>query len=170
MMSLLRAWAPAFLLCAGLAAPAPAQESPVIGTFRDWRAYVHEGGDRKTCYIASMPKTAEGSYTRRGDVWALVTRRSPGLKDVVSIVAGYNYREGSPVQVAIGERRFDLFTKGDTAWNKTEAGDKEVVEAMKAGVAMVVRGRSWRGTETTDTYSLLGFTAAFEAIRLACER
>jgi hypothetical protein len=33
---------------------------------------------------------------------------------------------------------------------------------------MVVRGQSNRGTKTTDTYSLVGFSAAYQAINQAC--
>jgi hypothetical protein len=33
---------------------------------------------------------------------------------------------------------------------------------------MIVKGTSSRGTLTTDTYSLSGFTAAFNAISKAC--
>ena len=61
-----------------------------------------------------------------------------------------------------------LFTQGDTAWTMGEADDAALVAAMKAGVDMVVRGKSERGTDTKDTYSLLGFTAAYDAIGQAC--
>ena len=40
---------------------------------------------------------------------------------------------------------------------------------MRAGANMIVRGKSWRGTNTKDTYSLLGFTAALRAINKACK-
>jgi hypothetical protein len=39
---------------------------------------------------------------------------------------------------------------------------------MIRGLEMVVRGTSSRGTATKDTYSLRGFTAAYEAARDAC--
>ena len=35
---------------------------------------------------------------------------------------------------------------------------------------MVVKGTSSRGTVTTDTYSLRGFTAAYDAISGACPK
>lgn len=46
--------------------------------------------------------------------------------------------------------------------------DRKLVKAMKAGSKMVVVGYSSRGTKTTDTYSLSGFTAAYNAISKAC--
>jgi hypothetical protein len=39
---------------------------------------------------------------------------------------------------------------------------------MRAGRTMIVKGVSSKDTETTDTYSLLGFTAAHNAINDAC--
>ena len=40
---------------------------------------------------------------------------------------------------------------------------------MKGGLAMIVAGISSRGTLTTDTYSLNGFPAAYDAIPRARE-
>lgn len=168
MTSAIRALGLALLLAIGLAATASAQEPQVIGTFRDWKAYVYQSGNQKVCYMASAPKKAEGNYTSRGKIWMLVTRRSPGPKDVVSIITGYNYQADSKTRVAIGSREFVLFTQGDTAWTFSADDDAAMVAAMKAGVDMVVRGTSERGTETKDTYSLLGFTAAYDAVRQAC--
>ena len=39
---------------------------------------------------------------------------------------------------------------------------------MRQGKKMVVVGASWRGTETTDTYSLFGFTRAYKKLLDAC--
>ena len=49
------------------------------------------------------------------------------------------------------------------------AADRAIVAAMKAGRQMIVRGTSTRGTLTTDTYSLSGFSAALAAIDKACK-
>lgn len=168
MTFVLRSLGLAVLLALGLSAAASAQEPQVVGTFRDWTAYVYQAGSQKVCYMASQPKKAEGNYSSRGKIWMLITRRSPGPKDVVSVVTGYTYQAESAVSVRIGSRDFALFTQGDTAWTYGEGDDAAMVAAMKAGVDMVVRGTSERGTTTSDTYSLLGFTAAYDAIRQAC--
>ena len=78
MTSAIRAIGLALLLAIGLATAASAQEPQVIGTFRDWKAYVYQSGSQKVCYMASAPKKAEGNYSARGKIWMLVTRRSPG--------------------------------------------------------------------------------------------
>ncbi len=43
-----------------------------------------------------------------------------------------------------------------------------MVDAMKKGSGMMVHGISARDTETIDTYSLQGFTKAYNAIGEAC--
>jgi hypothetical protein len=150
-------------------APASAQTPSPLGSEGDWIAYTYKDGEGDVCYIASQPKEAKGDYTERGDVWTLVTHRSPGESvAVVSIIAGYNYKEGSSVKVTIGEQSFSMFTQGDTAWANTAEDDSALVAAMRRGRDMVVNGTSWRGTETTDTYSLTGFTKSYETVRKAC--
>jgi hypothetical protein len=43
-----------------------------------------------------------------------------------------------------------------------------MVGAMKAGASLIIEGRSQRGTYTRDTFSLIGVTAAINAIDEAC--
>lgn len=151
------------------ATPAPAEEIKVIGVFQDWTAYRTTQAGKKLCYMASEPKKDEGKYKKRGRIYAMVSHR-PATKatNVVSIHAGYKFKEGSTVEVAIGGDTVALFSHGDTAWASNGDDDRKLVKAMKAGSKMIVRGVSWRGTKTKDTYSLLGFTAAYKGIGKAC--
>jgi hypothetical protein len=61
-----------------------------------------------------------------------------------------------------------LFTRGEHAWTKSEDADQALIGAMKQGSDMTVRGTSTRETYSLDTYSLLGFTAAYDAMVDAC--
>ena len=158
------------------AAPGAWGQGKSIGTFGDWNAFRDTEDGRPLCYIGSTPKSARGDYTSRGEVYVLVTLR-PAEKPhgVVSIEAGYPYSDDGTVEVDIdGEARFDLFTrnredgKGD-AWANTDEDDEALIVAMKAGRQMVVKGTSKRGTLTTDTYSLSGFTRAHRAMEDACK-
>ena len=147
-----------------------AQDVTVIGTHGAWTDYSYQEDSGIVCYMASEPTKAEGNYTRRGDIFALVTHRpSENSIDVVSIVAGYPYQENSDVSVRIGSNSFELFTHGERAWTRDESSDKNMVQSMVRGNSMVVKGTSGRGTLTTDTYSLRGFTAAHKDISEACK-
>ena len=157
------------LLAAALAAPLPAAgQDSSLGRFRDWFAATFVEDGVQVCYIVSQPQRSEGNYTRRGSTYVQVTRRGGGA-DVVSVEAGYPHREGGEVELTVddGEPR-SLFTRGETAWTYSEADDRALVAAMAAGSQMAVKGTSARGTDTVDTYSLLGFTAARRAMAEAC--
>ena len=163
----LLAIAGAWLLAA--ASPVAAQAIERIGDFRDWSAFRFAEDGKPACYMASQPKKAEGNYTSRGDIYGLVTHRpSEERRDEVSFIAGYSYMKDSFVEVSIGSSSWQLFTQDDGAWAVNETEDKGLVQAMVKGSSMVVRGTSSRGTLTTDTYSLKGFTKAYEAIGKAC--
>ena len=160
----------AFSALALLAAapPAAAQEPQLLGRFGDWAAFTFTEDGKKVCYMASRPTRDEGDYSRRGDIYALVTHRPEEQStDVVSFIAGYTYQPNSEVSVAIGGEAFRLFTHNDTAWARDEL-DTRLVQAIRRGASMVVKGTSSRGTLTTDTYSLSGSNAAYEAISQAC--
>ena len=148
---------------------AAAQTPEFLGTFRDWNVYAFSENGQRICYMASEPKKQEGNYTRRGNPAVLITRRpAPQPVDEVSVQPGYSYLDQSEVEVRVGERRFNLFTRGEHAWTKSEDADQALINAMKRGTDMTVRGTSFKNTYSLDTYSLLGFTAAYEAMLEAC--
>jgi invasion protein IalB len=150
------------------AAPVQAQNPNPIGSFGDWQALTFEEDGKSGCYVIAEPTRKEGNYTSRGQVYALVTHRPTDNKlDVFTVIAGYTYNEGSEVTLEIGNEKFSLFTQEGMAW-AADDDDMRIVDAMKKGTGMIVRGVSSRGTETTDTYSLNGFTRAHNAIGQAC--
>ncbi|HEX6142338.1 MAG TPA: invasion associated locus B family protein [Geminicoccaceae bacterium] len=157
-------------LCLLLPSAAVAQTPEYLGTHRDWNVYRFVDGDQVICYMASEPKKQEGNYQRRGNPAVLVTRRpSPRVVDEVSVQPGYSYQSGSEVEVEVdGGRKFLMFTRGEHAWTKSEDADKQLISAMRRGTDMTVRGTSVKNTFSLDTYSLLGFTAAYEAMVDAC--
>jgi hypothetical protein len=154
---------------AALLTPTAARAAPeLIGLFGDWEAYTATEAGNKICYMGSEPKKMEGKYSARGRVVMLVTHRPKDKeKGIVSITTGYTYKSGSDVTVEIGGKTFKLFTAGEHAFAE-EGKDKSLVQSMIRGADMVVKGTSSRGTLTTDTYSLSGFTAAWKAIGKAC--
>jgi len=150
---------------------AQASEPTKIGDYGDWSAYSFLENGKKVCYMVSSPKTDEGDYTRRGDIYTLITHRpSEGTRNVFSYIAGYPYKSESDVTVTIDARKFQLFTYEETAWAPDSSTDNALVNAIRKGSKMVVKGQSKRGTLTTDTYSLKGSSAAHDAIGSACPR
>ncbi len=157
------------LVSALAAQPSRAQGIERLGDYGDWSSFQFSEDGNLACYMSSEPKKAVGKYNKRGDVFAIVTHR-PAEKRFgeVSIVAGYSYQKDSWAEVKIGKQTFQLFTQDDGAWAPDAETDKKLVRAMRKGRTMVVTGTSTRGTLTTDTYSLSGFTKASRAIAKAC--
>lgn len=146
-----------------------AGEPRLMGTYGDWLAYSFVEDGNKVCYMASKPKKDEGNYSRRDDIFALITHRpSEDTKDVFSYIAGYTYKSGSDVTIDVAGKKFTLFTQGGTAWTPDADTDARLSKAIRAGSNMVVRGTSSRGTATKDTFSLKGSTAAHKKITAEC--
>lgn len=140
-----------------------------LGTFKDWQAYTWLEGGKKVCYMLSRPNKSLPQNVKRGDIYLMVTYRPKSRsKEEVSHVTGYTYKNKSTVDIVVGKRKFKLATDGDVAWVPEGDSDAKLISAMRRGSKLIVKGRSSRGTLTTDSYSLQGFTAAHKQIRKSC--
>jgi len=152
------------------AAAKPGQpKATVIGTYGDWQALTYKHAASETCYVASFPKKSEGHQPKFGDANILVTHW-PAQKSigVVSVSGGFDYKKDSSVEFLVGDDKFSLFTQGPHAWAQ-DGEDAKIVKAMKAGKEAVASAVAAAGTKTKDTYSLDGFTKAYEEASKACK-
>ncbi|MEM9009588.1 MAG: invasion associated locus B family protein [Pseudomonadota bacterium] len=144
---------------------------------RDWSVFVAE--DPKECWIVSAPTDSSAERggrsvsVNRGEIMLMVgIRPDSDVANEVAFTGGYPFRPDSTVNLAIGTNRFELFTEnnGDEgwAWPASPEEDTRIVTAMRRGVTATLTGLSNRGTTTTDTVSLLGFTAALERAQELC--
>ena len=146
-------------------------ESKELAKFNDWSAFAEGEGKNLACMAVSKPKKAQGNYSRRGDIFAIVTHL-PGQNkwNEFSIVAGYNFQPNSNPDVTIGDMKFQLFTSGSRAWSFSPSEDEKIVKYLKNSMKMKVVGTSSRGTITNDIYSLVGFSKAYQKINEACKK
>lgn len=149
---------------------AQAADPQLLSEHDDWAAYTYRNDkEGKVCYIVSQPKNTLPKNVRRDPIYFLITNRpSKNVRNEVSVITGYPYKKGSTTTATIGSSKYSLFTSGDGAWVESNSGEKSMIAAMRRGANMIVKGTSWRGTLTTDTYSLKGVTAAITAINEAC--
>ncbi|WBU52956.1 invasion associated locus B family protein [Paracoccus sp. SCSIO 75233] len=171
--NILRGAAAILAVTAGLAGAAQSQESTnVVTTEGDWTVFA--GSDPRECWAVSPPKstvnTKDGQRVevQRGDIRLYVAYR-PGAAGEVSFTGGYPFRPGSTVDVNVGGQEFDLFTEGENAWTGSSAEDARLIAALRAGAEAVITGMSSRGTQTVDTFSLSGITAATNAAKAECQ-
>jgi|SRR5580658_247602 hypothetical protein len=158
----------------GLLAIASARaETPapkLLGEYRDWAAYSMAGARGDICYAVSKPKKLEPAKMKRAEAHLLVTHR-PAEKqnNVVSVELGYNTAKDSTASVLVGKDRFDFFTEKQTAWARDSDTDKAVVTAMARASDLMAKAKPAAGGETTDAYSLAGFSDALAQIDKACK-
>lgn len=157
-----------------MATAATAQESTNrVAAETDWSVFVETSP--RECWAVSAPKetvnTRDGRVVsvRRGDILLFLTYRpDAGAMGEISFTGGYPFADGSTVQVEIGSDTFQLFTDGDWAWAASPEEDASILAAMRRGAEAVLTARSSRGTQTRDTFSLFGFTAASEEAQRRC--
>ncbi|MCQ4161825.1 invasion associated locus B family protein [Roseomonas sp. GC11] len=150
-----------------MSGPALAQQQQrpqALGTFQDWTAATHMEGGRKVCYAFTRATKAEGAGSRQ-NVILTVTHRPQG-RDQVALRAGYTYARNADVTVTVGGSELDFYTAQDNAFAR-EGG--KAVAAFRNGSQAVAKGQGPQGRGTaTDTFSLSGFSAAYEAISKEC--
>lgn len=147
--------------------PGPAK---ALGTVGAWTAYLAENKAGKVCYLVGRPEKSEPGGVKRKAPMAMITHRTEDkVSNVVSFAEGYPLNEENDVIVEVGPEKFQLFAKDDTAWARTAELDKTIVAALTKEKRAVVKAAPKKGHETTDVYSLAGFSKALELIDKACD-
>jgi invasion protein IalB len=161
------------LLAAALLAPLPAtaqqpQPQPrLIGEFNDWTAAALGSGAQQVCYAFTRPQGAsQNAPPNRGLVMLTVTHRPEG-RDQIALRAGYAYPRNATVEVSVGTTNFEFYTAGNDAFAREAA---PVIAAFRRGSTATASGPAPQGRtgRVADTFSLRGFTAAYEAISREC--
>ncbi len=154
-------------------AMAPAHAATSIGTFKQWGAYTSSDANGKMCFVASQPQSSKYQpdvKVSRDPVFFMVTTiPSKNIRNEASTIIGYPFGDNVKVTVQVeGGGTFTMFTEKDSAWIENPAQESDLIAAMQKGTRMTVIGKSRRGTQTTDTYSLSGITAALDAVAKEC--
>ena len=154
----------------GLAFAQAAADATQLATFKTWTAWKGTDATGPVCYISSQPQGSEPANVKRSPIhFLIIHRKGMGTKNEVQTLIGYPFNTtSSGASATIDGKTFPMVTDGEGAWLADTSGEAAFVEAMKAGSTLTVKGTSQRGTNTTDTYSLGGVTAAMQEIDKAC--
>ena len=152
-----------------------AQESTnLVATKTDWSVFTE--GTHKECWGVSKPKETVNSRNgqpvsaRRGDILLFVTfRPGAGANGEISFTGGYPFAPKSTVTVEIDGATYEMFSDGEWAWPASPEADTALLTAMKKGSTAILTAASARGTQTKDTFSLRGFTAAMQEAETRCK-
>lgn len=161
------------LACAASTASAQQNVSEnQVGAKTDWSVF--EDTDPRECWAVSVPKqtvnTRDGQpvTVRRSEIQLMAFYRPGSVSGQVAFTGGYAFADGSTVTLDIDGTQFNLGTEGEWAWPLPN-DDGRILAALKGGSQAVLTGRSGRGTQTKDTFSLSGFTAAVEDSERRCK-
>lgn len=154
-----------------LAPAAQAQQATELGTFNAWTAWQAADATGTICYISSTPQKTEPAGVNRDPIhFMIIHRKQMGVKNEVQTIVGYPLNTtNANASASVDGKSYPMVAEGSAAWLASTGDEGGFVSAFKAGNSLVVRGTSQRGTNTVDTYSLSGATAAMNAIDAACK-
>jgi hypothetical protein len=156
-----------FVCILGLSTPAiPAADQPqLLAETGAWQAYKAPSGGAGSCYILSSPTERLPSGLRRGPAYLFVSR-SP--RDEIALELGFPLDTEARSTLTIGSQEFELGEQKERAWLLRADEQRRAVAAMKRGAIAKVQTTSARNNSSEDTYSLEGFTNAYETMMEGC--
>jgi len=164
---------PAAAAPAAPAAPSiPGAVQPtLLGQYGDWGAYTASPGGKKVCFALAKPANSSTSPPNRprDPAWLFVsTRPAEKVKDEVSVIFGYGLKPNSDANIEVAGGSYAMYTQADGGWVKNAAEEPKLVEVMRKGQDLTVKGTSAKGTLSTDVYSLKGLSLALEKVGQEC--
>ena len=140
-----------------------------LGKFKDWESFVLIQGDNKVCFAQSIPVIRAPKKIKRDPSRLFVTfRPTEDIKNEVSVTNGYLFKSTVPVTAKSGKRIYDLFSKERFAWVIDKKNEVKLIGTMKKASRLMIIGNSNEGYETTDHYSMMGFTKAYNSAKKSC--
>jgi hypothetical protein len=168
-------------LIGGTAVPAQAQaqraaasasqaQAMLLETAGKWQAFSSQQGRSKVCYALSKAESRLPANLK--DVEGLLfvsSRPGEGVRNEISFVMNFDLKEDVEHQAIIGEERFALVAKGQNMWLKNPAEEPRMLDSLRKGATLEIRGTSRRNNPTNDKYSLAGMTQTVKRAEDACK-
>jgi len=140
-----------------------------IGKFKDWESFVLSSNGNKTCFAQSIPVVRAPKKLKREPSRLFISfRPEENIKNEISVTNGYEFKLKTPVIAKSGKKSYDLFSKGRFAWVVDNEDEKKLIVTMKKASRLMIVGNTDKGDQTTDHYSMMGFTKAYNAAKKSC--
>ena len=138
------------------------------GKYKNWESFVAETDKGKICFAQTVPTKRAPVAVKRDESKLFVTfRPKEDIKDEVSITSGHDYKS-STVIASSGKRKYSFFSQKSFAWLLDDQEEKGFIKLMKKATNVIVKARTTEGAETTDHYSMMGFTKAYNTAKKTC--
>jgi invasion protein IalB len=154
------------------AAAAAGAQPTLLGQYGDWGAYTASPDGKKVCFALAKPKasTTTPAGRKRDPAYIFIsTRPSENVRNEISAIVGYPFKQSSDATAEIGSTKFAMYTQNDGAWIKNVAEEARLIDAMRKGADLTIKGTSSRGTQSSDTYSLKGLAQAMDRVAQECK-
>ena len=140
-----------------------------IGKFKEWESFVLSQEGSKICFAQSKPVIRAPKKLKREPSRLFVSfSPSENIKNVISVTNGYEFKLKAPVEAKSGKKSYDLFSKGKFAWVVDNEDEAKLIVTMKKASRLMIIGNTDKGDQTTDHYSMMGFTKAYKTAKKSC--
>jgi len=140
-----------------------------LGKFKDWESFVLIKEGIKTCFAQSIPVIrAPKKLEREASRLFISFRPAENIKNEISVTNGYKFKLKAPVAAKSGKKKYDLFSKGRFAWVADDGDQVKLIATMKRASRLMIIGNSEKGERSTDHYSMMGFTKAYNSAKKSC--
>ena len=140
-----------------------------VGKFKDWESFVLLQDGNKPCFAQSIPVVRAPKKLKRDPSRLFVSfRPTENIKNEVSVTNGYEFKLKSPVTAKSGKKSYDLFSKGRFAWVVDNNDESKLIVTMKKTSRLMIIGNTDKDEQTTDHYSMMGFTKAYNTAKKSC--
>ena len=140
-----------------------------VGKFKDWESFVLLQDENKTCFVQSIPVVKAPKKLKRDPSRLFVSFRPiENIKNEVSVTNGYEFKLKAPVTAKSGKKSYDLFSKGRFAWVVDNEDESKLINTMKKASRLMIIGNTNKDDQTTDHYSMMGFTKAYNTAKKSC--
>ena len=138
------------------------------GKYKNWESFTVETDKGKICFAQTVPtKRAPASIQREKSKIFGTFRPSESIKDEVSLTSGHDYKS-STVTASSGKKRYSFFSQKNFAWLLDDQEEKNFIKLMAKATNLIIKARTTKGAETTDHYSMMGFTKAYNTAKKTC--
>ena len=140
-----------------------------LGKFKDWESFVLSQNGNKICFAQSIPVIRAPKKLKRDPSRLFVSfRPNEKIKNEISVTNGYKFKLKASVKAKSGKKSYDLFSKGYFAWMVDNVDEKKLIVTMKKASRLMIIGNTDKGDQTTDHYSMMGFTKAYNTAKKSC--
>ena len=140
-----------------------------IGKYKDWESFVLTQDGTKVCFAQSTPIIRAPKKLKRKPSRLFVSfRPAENIKNEISVTNGYDFKLKAPVTAKSGKKNYDLFSKGRFAWVVSNEDEAKLIVTMKKASRLMIIGNTNKGDQTTDHYSMMGFTKAYNTAKKSC--